>query len=420
MSHSDAPGFARYIALRYVSVGRRSQLVSFMSALAIFGLALGISLLITVLSVMNGFDREVRENILGIIPHLVLRTSESLDEQEWQALEAQMLAHPQVLATAPVIEQAGVVATAGFSQGVLINGIEVSREAAISRIDRFMEAGSLEALATTRWGVVLGATLARALAVEVGDRVDVFSLNVSLNPLTPLANFRGFEVVGIYRVGTQELDAELVLMNAAAARSLWRLRTPYTALRVKLQDVLAADTVRRSLLSEVPTHVTLESWTLNFGSIYDNILFSRSIVGLMLWLLIAVAAFNLVVSLIMVVRDKRGDIAILRTLGASPATINRIFLWQGCMVGLIGTLIGMVLGILGSLWVGDLARLIETAFQIQLLSADVYPLDFLPSELRLSDLLWVSAGVMLLSLAATVYPARRAAAVLPAEALRLD
>ncbi|MFM1897369.1 MAG: hypothetical protein RLZZ385_2443 [Pseudomonadota bacterium] len=420
MAKTDSLAFARFIALRYVSVGKRSQLVSFMSAISIFGLALGITILVTVLSVMNGFDREVRENILGIVPHLTITTEEILSAETWNELQAQLAAVPGVVATAPLIERTGVVANSRFNKGVVINGIDASQEQNISLIQSFMVSGSLQALREQRWGIVLGRTLADQLGVTVGDQVDLFSLNVSVNPLTPLPSFRGFEVTGIYRVGTHELDSELVLINIEAARALLRLRTPYTTLRVKLDDVMSADRLRAELSRSLPPEVTVTSWTRVFGNIYENILFSRTIVGFMLWLLIGVAAFNLVVSLIMVVRDKTGDIAILRTLGASPATINRIFLLQGCMVGLIGTAIGLVLGVLASLWVGDLARWMESALGIQLLSADVYPIDFLPSQLRLSDLLWVTAGVLVLSVLATVYPARRAAAVQPAAALRLE
>ena len=420
MSAPESMAFARFIALRYISVGKRSQLVSFMSAISIFGLALGITILVTVLSVMNGFDREVRENILGIMPHLTVTTEELLSARTWDDLEQQLLNVPGVAATAPLIERTGVLANQRFNKGVLINGVDASREQDISAIRSFMLAGSLEALQQKRWGIVLGKTLADQLGVGVGDPVDLFSLNVSVNPLTPLPSFRSFEVVGIYRVGTQELDNELVLVNIEAARALLRLRTPFTTIRVRLHDVMDADRIRTQLMASLPAEMTVTSWTRVFGSIYENILFSRTIVGFLLWLLIAVAAFNLVVSLIMVVRDKTGDIAIMRTLGASPATINRIFLLQGFMVGLIGTTIGLVLGILASLGVGDLARWIESAFNIQILSAEVYPIDFLPSQIRVMDLVWVTLGVLLLTVLATLYPASRAAAVQPAAALRLE
>jgi len=411
---------ARYIALRYVSVGKRSQLVSFMSAMSIFGLALGVTILITVLSVMNGFDREVRENILGIVPHITIISDENYTQERWQAVEEIVQQRADVLATAPLIERTGIVSNERFSKGVLVNGIDSEREQEISLIDNFMVAGSLNGLSDEKWGIVIGQSLAANLGVGLGDKVDLFSLAININPLTPLPSYRAFTVEGIYRVGTLELDSQLAVINIAAAKALFRLRTPYTGLRVKLQDVLSADQVSLELQGELSSDLELTTWTQLFGSIYENILFSRTIVGLMLWLLIAVAAFNLVVSLIMVVRDKKSDIAILRTMGASPQIINRIFIYQGCMVGLIGTVIGVVLGILASLGVGEFAAIIESVLGIQLLNAEVYPLDFLPSEIKLTDLVSISVGVLLLSFLATLYPARRAAAVQPAEALRLD
>ncbi len=421
---SDSPGQAgsntisRLIALRYVSVGKRSQLVSFMSAIAIFGLALGVGILITVLSVMNGFDREMRNNILGIVPHLTVFTEENLSSASWESVQDTITAHEMVQALAPVVQTAGVVATARGSKGVLVNGIDIAEEENISVISRFMRAGSLQELGANRWGVVLGATLAEELGVDIGDRLNLYSTAISINPLTPLATFRSLEVSGIFRVGTQQLDNELVIMNIDAARALFRMRTPFNGLRVRAIDPLQADRIASELNPELPAEISMDSWTRQLGAIYNNIQFSRNIISFMLWLLIAVAAFNLVVSLIMIVRDKRADIAILRTLGASPGLIQRIFLWQGCLIGLIGIAIGVVLGVFGSLQVSNLAAWIERRFGVQLLNPEVYPLDFLPSQLAFFDVLTVVAGVLLLSLLATVYPAHRAAAVQPAQALR--
>jgi lipoprotein-releasing system permease protein len=409
---------ARHIATRYVSVGKRSQLVSFMSAVSIFGLALGITILITVLSVMNGFDREMRESILGIVPHITINAVENISLTDWEVVRLVAEQDARVLATAPLIEVSGVLASAQGNKSVLVNGIDASSEAGISAISDFLQDGSIEALQQTQWGIVLGATLADRLGVGVGDKVDLFSANISINPLSPQATFRSFQVVGIFKVGTQELDSELVMVNITAARALYRLRMPYTTMRVRLQDVLLADEMRLDLQASLPEGFAVASWTSLFGNIYENIKFSKTIVSFMLWLLIAVAAFNLVVSLIMIVRDKRGDIAILRTLGASPQTINRIFMWQGCMVGVIGTLIGVTLGVLASWQISNFAGFLERAFSIQLLSAEVYPIDYLPSELRLTDVVLVALGVLMLSLLATIYPASRAAAIQPAEALR--
>ncbi len=409
---------SRFIALRYVSVGKRSQLVSFMSAIAIFGLALGVAILITVLSVMNGFDREMRDNILGIVPHVTVYSEENLNADNWAEVSSIVDRHPLVSAAAPVIQSVGIVATDNGNKGVLVNGIDAQSEDDISVIGRFMQAGDLNRLAESRWGIVIGQSLAEQLGVGLGDDVFLYSPNVSINPLTPLATYRRFEVTGIFRVGTQQLDSELVMINITAAEALFRLRTPFNGLRIKATDPLQADGLARELDSELPAGISLDSWTRQLGAIYNNIQFSRGIISFMLWLLIAVAAFNLVVSLIMIVRDKRADIAILRTLGASPRFISRIFLWQGGLIGLIGIAIGVVLGIIGSLQVSRLAAWIESRFGVQLLNPDVYPIDFLPSEIAVGDILTVVIGVLLLSIVATLYPARRAAAIQPAQALR--
>lgn len=410
----------RFIAARYVSVSRSNQMVSFMSGISIFGIAFGVAILITVLSVMNGFDREIRDNVLGIVPHLTIHTEENLSAEDWKIAEKIANEHPMVIATAPVVEVMGIITNAVSNKGVLVNGIDLDKEASVSIIDNFFVTGSLEGLRDSRWGLILGQTLADRLAVNVGDRVDLFSPAISINPIIPLATFRSFEIVGVFKVGTQDLDNDFVMVNIDAANALFRLRTPYNGLRIRITDVLEANRVQPELQASLPGGIVVSSWITQFGAIYDNIQFSRTIIGFMLWLLVGVAAFNLIVSLLMIVRDKRGDIAILRTMGASQQTVNRIFMWQGCLIGMFGIVIGVLLGIIGSLQVANLVGLIEQSFSIQFLSAEVYPIDFLPSEIKVTDILVVSAGVFILSLLATIYPARKAAAVVPAEALRAD
>ncbi len=412
--------FAFFVALRYVSVGRRSQLVSFMSLLSIGGLALGISILITVLSVMNGFDREVRENILGILPHGTVKALDRVPAERWEQVQQILEGNSEVIATAPLIEATGVLAVPGYAKGVVINGVDPAAESQISIIDHFMIAGGLSGLAENRFSILLGATLAENLGVGIGDKVALYSLNISVNPLVALPTQRQFTVAGIYKVGTLELDSAMAMISLQDAQALYRYRDTYTGIRFKVRDLLVIHSDARLIQSELPPGFEVETWTRLFGNIYENIQFSRSIVGFLLWLLVGVAAFNLVVSLVMIVRDKRGDIAILRTIGASPKTIGRIFMTQGCIVGLIGTLIGVGLGVLFSLTVGDFAAFIERLFDIQLLSAEVYPVDFLPSQIRISDILGVSVGVFLLSVLATLYPAYRASKVQPAEALRFE
>jgi lipoprotein-releasing system permease protein len=417
--------FASYVALRYVSVGKRSQLVSFMSLLSVGGLALGITILITVLSIMNGFDREVRENILGVVPHATVKSYEKYNLESWETVQQIVNNYPDIVSQAPIIETMGVVSAASssatsYSKGVLVNGIDPDRTDQVAMLERFVRQGSINALRERRFMIVLGETLAENLGVAVGDKVNLFSLNISINPIAALPNKRQFTVAAIYKIGTLELDSAMAIITLQDAQALYRFGNSFSGLRLTSMDVLAVNQVRAQLSRELPTGFYVETWTQIFGNIYENIKLSRTIVGFLLWLLVAVAAFNLVVSLIMIVRDKRGDIAILRTMGASPGTIGKIFMTQGLIVGSMGTVIGVAFGVLFSLTIGDIAALVEQSLGITLLSADVYPVDFLPSELRFSDIVVVSLGVFILCLIATIYPAWRAARVQPAEALRLE
>jgi lipoprotein-releasing system permease protein len=267
--------FSAFIALRYVSVGRRSQLVSFMSALTVSGLALGIAILITVLSVMNGFDREVRENILGILPHGTVKSQEPRGPEQWQAIEAVLAANPAVLDFAPQIETTGVVAGNGFAKGVLVQGVDPEAEKRISIVDRFMVEGSLAGLQEARFRIILGATLAQNLGVGLGDRVTLYSLEVSVNPLVPLPTQRQFTVTGIYKVGTLELDSAMAMITLQDAQALYRLRDTYTGLRFKIQDLLQVRAVADDLAEDLPGGLEVDTWTRVFGNIYENIQFSR-------------------------------------------------------------------------------------------------------------------------------------------------
>jgi len=418
MSQGSPAMLAARIALRYVSVGRRSQLVSFMSVLTIGGLALSVTILITVLSVMNGFDREVRENVLGVLPHATVITQEKPRTAAWAQLQADLQSVDGVVQTAPVLSANGVLAGPLGSKGVLVNGVDPEQELQLSRLPAFMTAGSLQSLSERRFQLVLGQTLADRMGVGVGDTVSLYSLNVSINPVAPLPVQRRFTVAGIFRVGTQELDENMVIIALPDAQALYRQPDSFDSLRLRTNNVLAVNQLRYDIEPLLPQGFYLETWTQWFGAIYENIRLSRTIVGFLLWLLVAVAAFNLVVSLVMIVRDKRPDIAILRTMGASPAMIGQIFVLQGCLIGLIGTALGLVLGSLLALNVSDLFAAFERISGMHLLSADVYPVDFLPSQLRATDLILVSTGVFMLCLLASLYPAWRASSVLPAEALR--
>lgn len=410
---------ARRIGSRYVRAGSSSSLASFMSLVSVAGLAFGVSLLIVVLSVMNGFEREVRENVLGIIPHLVVSSEQELSREQWDALGASLTATSEVVSLSRVVSSLGVVATPTTSRAIAMNGVDTESES-FARLGRYTIAGSLDQLTKSRWHVVIGATLARDLGVEVGSSIDVFSPKFTPNPLATLPTFKSFTVAAITRVGSEQLDANLITLTLDDARALLRIRAPQTAFHVVTEDVLVADRVRNRLSSQYDGSIIIESWTATLGAIYRNIQFSRSIISFMLWLLIAIAAFNLVVSLVMIVRDKRDDVAILMTLGANANTVQAIFLWQGAAISLLGIAAGVGLGLLGALWVGEIAAAFEVLTGVVLLNPEIYPIDFLPSQILASDIAGIAAGVLVLSVLASLYPARQAAALRPASVLRGD
>jgi len=391
-----------------------------MSIISIVGLSFGVAILITVLSVINGFDREMRDNILGVVPHITIISNENMSLDSWNEIQSLTLSLPDITEITPVIQEVGIISTGVGNKSVLVNGIDAALESDSSVLSQFFLEGGLVELSGNRWGIVIGKTLSDFLGVKVGDSINLYSTSININPLIPMANYREFEIVGVFRVGNQELDANLVIANIEASKALFRLRSAFNGLRIRTVDVLEANKNLPILSEMLPPTVEVSSWSDQFGAVYENIRFSRTIIGFMLWLLIGVAAFNLVVSLTMIVRDKKGDIAILRTLGASPELIRRIFLWQGGLIGILGISIGVFLGIIGSLQVTRFAEFIEDLLSIKILNAEIYPIDFLPSQLHIADVLIVIFGVMLLSLLATIYPARRASAIRPAEALRSE
>ena len=408
----------RLVAFRYVSIKSHSHLVSFMSSVSIFGLSIGVGILITALSIMNGFDKEMRENILGVVPHITVSSEEAIHLLEWQKIQNSILDLADVEAISPTINVGGVVASSNGSNGVLVNGINPNQEEDVSVIGNFFIKGKLKNLSDSRWGVALGKSLADKLGVDIGEAIDIFSPSIVINPLSPRVSFRQFKVVGIFKVGNQEIDNNLVIANIDSVRALFRIKQGYNGLRIKIHDVLSVNETERIISDLSPGRISVTSWKTQFGAIYENIKFSRSIISLMLWLLIIVAAFNLIVSLIMIVKGKASDIAILRALGASPSMVREIFLWQGGLIGLIGIIFGVILGVVGSLQIGNLTAYLETMFSINLLNAEVYPIDFLPSELSFYDVGGVVIGVFILSILATIYPSSKAASALPARSLR--
>ncbi len=413
---------ALFIGSRYASLRSRNLLVGFISFLSVLGLALGVAVLITVLSVMNGFDRELQQRILALVPHVTVTSARDqyfYSEEEWAPNLELIRATEGVRAVAPWTQLQAMLLANGNTKGILLNGVVPEEEAKVSIINDFMTAGSLDALQGGEFGIIIGTGLAELLGVGVGDRVMLVSTFVDIRPIGEFSRKRFFTVRGIFDVGSQ-LDSNLALVHLADAQLLYRQYDRIHGYRIQVDNIFDAFAVTEKLRNTLPAGFAYTDWTFNYGNIYENIRVSKTLVGLLLTLLVGVAAFNVVVSLIMVVREKQGDIAILRTMGTTLATIRRIFLVQGFIIGMIGTLLGVALGIGFSLVVSDLVAGLESLLGMRFLSSDIYPVNYLPTEIQGLDVVLVAALALLLSLLATLYPAARAAKVRPAEILRYE
>ena len=381
------------------------------------GLVIGVALLITVLSVMNGFDRELRQRILGMVPHAVIKPY--TDMRNWQAVEKQVVAHPKVLAAAPFINAQGMVTKNGAVHGIQLNGILPEEELKVSIISNHMIQGSLSDLQSGEFGMVVGELLARQLQLNLGDKVTVVLPEASLTPAGVFPRLKRFSVVGIFRVGA-DLDSTLTMIHMDDAAKILRLEDSVHGLRLKMENLLDAPRVSREIAYNLDAGFYSIDWTRTHGNLFQAIQMEKTMIGLLLMVIVAVAAFNIISTLVMVVTDKKSDIAILRTMGATPKAIMSIFIVQGAYIGVVGTFIGTTLGILLSLNVSEIIQAIESLMKTQFLNPDVYFISDLPSQLRMEDVVIVTGSALAMSLLATIYPAWRASKVQPAEALRYE
>ena len=405
------------IGLRYTAVKRRNHFISFISLTSMVGLVIGVALLITVLSVMNGFDRELQQRILGMVPHAVIKPY--ADMRNWQAVEQQVVSHPKVLAAAPFINAQGMVTKNGSVHGIQLNGILPDEELEVSIIAKHMVQGSLHDLQSGEFGIVVGELLARQLQISLGDKVTVVLPEASLTPAGVFPRLKRFTVKGVFRVGA-DLDSSLTMIHMDDAAKILRLNESVHGLRLKMVNLLDAPRVSREIAYNLDAGFYSVDWTRTHGNLFQAIRMEKTMIGLLLMVIVAVAAFNIISTLVMVVTDKKADIAILRTMGATPKAIMSIFIVQGAYIGVVGTLIGTTLGILLSLNVSEIIQAIESLMKTQFLNPDVYFISDLPSQLRMDDVIIVTGTALMMSLLATLYPAWRASKVQPAEALRYE
>ncbi|TVP91683.1 MAG: lipoprotein-releasing ABC transporter permease subunit [Pseudomonadaceae bacterium] len=407
-----------FIGLRYTRAKRRNHFISFISLISMLGLTLGVMVMILVLSVMNGFDRELRTRILGMVPHATINGYDPIEN--WQQLSEQVQEHPRVIGAAPFIQLQGMLTHDGNVAPVLVNGIIPEAESEVSIIDQHMQAGSLDALEDGGFGIVIGELVARRFGVGIGDRLTFVLPEASVTPAGVFPRLKRFEVQGIFKVGA-ELDGSLAMIHAHDAARLTRwIPGQMQGLRIQLDDLFLAPQVSWELIGQLPGEYYAQDWTRTHGNLFAAIRMEKTMISLLLVIIIAVAAFNIISTLIMMVTDKKADIAILRTMGASRLKIMGIFMVQGSVIGVIGTLVGCVLGVLAAWNVSDMVAFLERVFGVQFLSSDVYFISYLPSQLLWSDVLLICSAALGLSFVMTLYPAWRASRTEPAEALRYD
>jgi lipoprotein-releasing system permease protein len=410
------------IGLRYTRAGRRARrrngFISFISAVSMAGIALGVAALIVVLSVMNGFVKEVRERMLAAVSHVEIAAYGG-HVAEVASIMAQAKRHPEVLAAAPFVNAQGMFAQGDVVRGALVRGVDPALEPAVSDIARRSAGGDVSALADGAFNVILGVDLARALRVSVGDRVTLISPQGNVTPAGVVPRLRQFTVAGTFSSGHFEFDSTLAMIHIGDAQRLYRAEGP-TGVRLRLQDAERAPQVASALGAALPPGLLVRDWSRQNPTYFAAVRAEKRMMFIILTLIVAVAAFNLVSTLVMTVTEKQADIAILRTLGASPRSVMAVFIVQGALIGVFGTLIGVGGGLLLASNLDVIVPAIERLFHVQFLPREIYFISALPSDPRAADIVPITVISLVLSLVATLYPSWRASRTRPAEALRYD
>lgn len=404
-----------YIGLRYTRARRSNHFISFIALVSMIGLTLGVAVLITVLSVMNGFDRELKNRVLGMVPQATVSSNQILTD--WPELAKKVEQHEHVVGAAPFTQLQGMLTAQGQVSGIMVTGIEPEYEKKVSIIQNHMVAGRLEDLKKGEFGIVLGKQMTDALGLGVGDNITLVLPEATPSPAGVVPRFKRFKIVGIFSIGA-EVDSMMGYIALYDASTLLRLPDGAQGVRMKLDDIFAAPTVANEIVLDLPSNFYASDWTYTHGNLFSAIQMEKAMVSLLLFLIVLVAAFNIVSSLVMVVTDKKADIAILRTLGASPTTITKIFMVQGTVIGVIGTVAGAVLGVVFATSISSLIGWLNTTLGLNLF--DAYFINYLPSHLRWQDVAVIVSLSLLLSFLATIYPALRASKIQPAEALRYE
>lgn len=406
-----------FIGLRYIRSKRRNGFVSFISLLSFIAMTIGVMALIVVLSVMNGFDHEIKNRILNVVPHITLTSDRGVEE--WRQLGAQTVNVSNVEAYAPFVEAYGLLSASGLSQGVLIQGVDPSYEEGVNTISQHMVVGDIKYLQSGEYGIVLGNLLARSLGVIMGDSVILSIPTLNVTPAGIFPRYKRFKVIGVFQVGAQ-VDNNLAFIHYKDGQKLLRLGEKVSGIKLRVSDPYSIDSMAKVLEKQAGKKYKVRTWAEDLASLFQAIKMEKKVVGTLLAAIIAVAAFNIIASLVLVVADKRRDIAVLRTLGATAKTVSGIFMIQGSVIGCLGVVAGGTLGCLLATFIGDIVGWLEQMIGFQVFDPNVYFISRLPSKLLWEDVALVCSFGLVLSLLATLYPASRAGQVLPAEALRYD
>ena len=408
-----------WIGLRYTRAKRNNHFISFITGTAILGMVIGVAALIAVMAVMNGFDHTLRSRILAVTSDVIIQGN-GVPVLDWPTAVKRLSTVPGVTGVAPYVQAQAMLSHDGLVSGAVIEGIDPALENRVNKLNQDMKMGELQSLQTHPWSIVLGRALARQLGVTVGDKITLISPQGGVTPLGVTPALRQFTVVGLFSVGIYAYDSGMAYINLGDAQRLYGLNQGVTGLRMQIKDPFSAPAFAARLQQQLGAAFYIQDWTQTHENFFKALSMEKLVMFVILSLIIAVAAFNIVATLVMVVTDKETDIAILRTIGVTPRSIMLIFMVQGGIIGLFGTLLGVFFGVLLALNIPTLVPAIEHLFHVQFISPEVYSISQLPSKLEPWDVIHVAIAALIMSWIATLYPSWRASRVAPAEALRYE
>ncbi|VAW66282.1 Lipoprotein releasing system transmembrane protein LolC/LolE [hydrothermal vent metagenome] len=408
-----------YIGLRYTRAKRRNGFVSFIALISMLGIALGVAALIVVLSVMNGFGKELRERTLGMTAHATV-TGQDGSLEDWQSVQTKVGIHPSVISAAPFTQNEAMLSNRNRVSGAIIRGVLPEMEPGVSEIAEKMVSGKLSDLVPGGYGIILGRELANAMGVFEGEKITLVTPQANVTPVGVMPRLRRFTVVGVFEAGMHQFDRSMAFIHMRDAQKLFSMGERVEGVRLKLDDMFSAQSITYELNKTMGEDYWVRDWTKMHSNLFKALKTEKVVMFIILFLIVAVAAFNIISTLVMTVNDKQADIAILRTIGMTPDSLMWVFIVQGVVIGLVGTLVGVAIGVPIALNVGEIVGFVEGLFNTKFLPADVYYITDIKSDLHLVDVLTYTLSAFGLSVLATIYPAWRAAKIQPADALRYE